>query len=209
MAKRIGIVGWSLGENSFGVTKPYLNWLSQFGDVEILLPNKGIKEGLDLLILPGGADLAPQAYGEVPGLYTGNTDVHKQYFYDVNLPQYLETGIPVVGICLGFQQLCAKFGGKLEQHVGFPYSTKHRGELVEELVFEALYKNSPKNPYKINSLHHQGCYVLPEPCLVIARAQSENIEIAQFSENIYGFQYHPEEINDAIANTIVSKLLKL
>ena len=52
--KKIGIVGWSTGESSFGVTKPYLQYLSSFGQVEILTPSKYIREDLDLIVLPGG-----------------------------------------------------------------------------------------------------------------------------------------------------------
>ena len=85
--KKIGIVGWKTGENSFGVSVPYIHWLSNFGIVHILSPQKGIVEDLDLLVLPGGADIAPQSFGEVPRLHTSNTDVMKQYFFDNNLDQ--------------------------------------------------------------------------------------------------------------------------
>lgn len=205
--KKIGIPAWSLGENSFGVTKPYLNWLSQFGEIHMLMPSTTIREDLDLVILPGGADLAPQSYGEAPGLFTGNTDVYKQYFFDVNLPQYIAAGTPIFGICLGFQQLCAHFGGKLIQDFPYDYSSKHRGELVDTLNFETRYANNANKPYKVNSLHHQGCNELPEGCEVIARSQDKNIEIAKFAENIYGMQYHPEEINDPIAKVLIYELL--
>lgn len=205
--KKIGIVGWNTGENSFGATKPYLDWLSQFGDVEILTPKLGIVADLDLLILPGGADIAPQSYGAVPGYFTSNTDVMKQYFYDNNLDQYINAGIPIFGICLGFQQLCVKFGGVLEQHWPFNYSNKNRGELVDKLTFNGDY---PKGKYEVNSLHHQGCFELPLESMVIAReTSSQNIEIAKFKNNIYGVQYHPEEINDPFANSIIKTLLNI
>ena len=107
MKKTILIVGWKTGENSFGATVPYLDWLSQFGNVRILMPtdNEVIKG--DLLVLPGGMDLAPQRFGQAPSFHTGNTDVMKQYFYDVMLEQYIEAGIPIFGICLGMKQLAA------------------------------------------------------------------------------------------------------
>ena len=217
--KKIGLVGWNQGENSFGASKSYLNWLGQFGIVHILTPQEGIVEGLDLLVLPGGADLSPQSYGEVPGYWTGNTDVMKQYFYDVNLDQYINAGIPIFGICLGFQQLCARFGGKLEQHVNFPHSTKYRGELVEEMEFNAqssaneFFENkvlpTKKEKYKINSIHHQGVYDMPETVEILGRSDYYNIEAVRFTENIFGTQYHPEEYNDLFATNIIKYLLKL
>ena len=213
--KKIGIVGWKTGENSFGVTIPYIDWLSNFGIVHILSPQKGIVEDLDLLVLPGGADIAPQSFGEVPGFHTSNTDVMKQYFFDNNLDQYLANNTPIFGICLGFQQLCVKFGGKLEQHYPFNYSSKGRHDKVDTLAFEQqmydiVLKSSIPAKYEVNSLHHQGCFSLPNPFNVLAREKADgNIEIARFAENVYGVQYHPEEINDGISEVIIKQLLNL
>ena len=213
--KKIGIVGWKTGENSFGVSVPYIVWLSNFGIVHILSPQKGIVEDLDLLVLPGGADIAPQSFGEVPGFHTSNTDVMKQYFFDNNLAQYLANNTPIFGICLGFQQLCVKFGGKLEQHYPFNYSSKGRHDKVDTLDFEQqmydiVLKSSIPVKYEVNSLHHQGCFSLPNPFNVLAREKVDgNIEIARFAENVYGVQYHPEEINDGISEVIIRQLLNL
>lgn len=213
--KKIGIVGWKTGDNSFGVTVPYIDWLSNFGTVHILSPQKGIVEDLDLLVLPGGADIAPQSFGEVPGFHTSNTDVIKQYFFDNNLDQYLKNNTPIFGICLGFQQLCVKFGGKLEQHYPFNYSSKGRHDKVDTLAFEQqmydiVLKSSIPTKYEVNSLHHQGCFSLPNPFNVLAREKVDgNIEIARFAENVYGVQYHPEEINDGISEVIIRQLLNL
>ena len=214
--KKIGIVGWNQGENSFGASKSYLNWLGQFGIVHILTPQSGIVPDLDLLVLPGGADLAPQSYGEVPGYYTGNTDVMKQYFYDNNLDKYINSGIPIFGICLGFQQLCAKFGGILLQHEYYPHSTKHRGELVEKMFFNAQSSAhefldsgvlpAGKQIYEINSIHHQGCVNLPKTVEILGTSAYNNIEAARFAENIFGTQYHPEEFNDEFASNIINYL---
>ena len=81
MKKIIGIVGWNTGDNSFGVTKPYIDWLSNFGIVRILSPQNGIDDSIDLLVLPGGLDITPQSMNQVPGFFTSNTDVMKQYYY--------------------------------------------------------------------------------------------------------------------------------
>lgn len=216
--KKIGIVGWNTGENSFGVTKPYIEWLSNFGIVQILSPQKGIDKSIDLLILPGGLDIAPQSMNQVPGFYTSNSDIMKQYFYDNNLDQYIESGIPIFGICLGFQQLCVKFGGELIQNYGFNYSNKNRMELVDTLEFTDIAFNVfptdllKKNKYQVNSLHHQGYFDINNngsQIEVIANDKDfGNVEIAKFSENIYGVQYHPEEIYDPISSKIIRKLLK-
>mgnify|MGYP001166045420 CR=1 FL=1 len=209
--KKIGIVGWNTGDNSFGVTKAYAEWISQYGTMQILSPQEGIVEDLDLLILPGGLDLAPQKSNVLPSFHTTNTDVMKQFFFDVNLDQYIQAGIPIFGICLGFQQLCVKFGGTLVQNYPFNYSSKSRSELVDELeftenIFKFIAKPAPKK-YSINSLHHQGCFDLPETMVLAKEKTDLNIEVAQFAGNIFGVQYHPEEINDGIADIIIKRLL--
>ena len=216
--KKIGVVGWNTGENSFGASKAYLNWLSLFGDVQILTPKKGIVEDLDLLVLPGGPDLLPSAYNEVPGFFTGNPDIMKQFFYDNNLDQYIAAGTPIFGICLGFQQLCSKFGAKLVQDFPYPYSSKARWEKVEVMEFNLtnstagdFLENIPfktRNKYEINSIHHQGCNVIPEPVEVLGTSGYGNIEAARFAKNIFGVQYHPEETYDAFATNIINYLLK-
>lgn len=220
--KKIGIVGWNTGENSFGVTKPYIEWLSKFGIVQILSPQQNVDDTIDLLVLPGGLDIAPQSMNQVPSFFTSNTDVMKQYFYDNNLDQYLEKGTPIFGICLGFQQLCVKFGGQLVQNYGFNYSNKARYEKVDNLkiisdeMFKIVDEKSFKEKFKkyeVNSLHHQGCFLEGiEGTSIKALAIEQdfkNIEIAKFAENIYGVQYHPEEIYDVLSSLIIKKLLNV
>lgn len=98
--KLIGIPGWSTGEGSWGVAKSYLEYFSDFGKVVILSPDEE-NTNVDLVVLPGGMDMNPRSYGAVPGFKTGNTDVFKQFFFDVNLPQYVQSGTSIFGICLG------------------------------------------------------------------------------------------------------------
>jgi len=204
--KKILIPGWSLGENAFGVTKQYLDYLSKFGQVEILTPRKGMVQG-DLLVLPGGADVNPNSYGQVPGFFTGSTDVFKQYFLDVNLAQYIDAGIPIFGICLGMQQLNVYFGGILAQHVPFEYSSS-RTTLSEELVFT----ESKTTGVKVNSLHHQGVFEKGLGKGLIPLAFSKvyhNVEAFKHeSLPIAGVQHHPEEIHDAFSSNIIYNLLK-
>jgi gamma-glutamyl-gamma-aminobutyrate hydrolase PuuD len=182
--KKIGIVGWNTSDTTFGITKAYAEWLSQFGVVQILSPQLGIDETIDLLILPGGLDLAPQCIEDdtLPSFYTSNTDVMKQYFYDVNLSQYINKNIPIFGICLGMQQLSVHFGNSLKQHHAFEVSliVSHAGKQIETV-------------HKVNSIHHQGVFEIKEgygKALAISK-EYKNVEIAQFSTIIYGVQYHP------------------
>jgi len=203
--KRILCPGWSTGDQSWGVTKPYLEFFSQYGQVEILTPRKEIVEG-DLLILPGWLDVSPRDYKHVPGFYTGNTDVYKDYFMHQNLPQYIEMKMPIFGICLGFQQLCVTFGSQLTQHMYHPTSSPRNEltHLIRPVVgFDAekgyLMPADKKKGFKVNSLHHQGVhqYELGEDLQPLyLDEQGWFVEIVKHKTlPIAGVQFHPEELD--------------
>jgi putative glutamine amidotransferase len=208
--KKIGIVGWSTGDNSFGCTKPYLEYFSSFGQVEILMPRPDMVKGLDLLVLPGGMDTNPANYNQAPSFYAGNNDTFKEYFFRTNLSQYIQNEVPIFGVCLGMQQLNVHFGGTLVQHADFGYSSKSRDELVETLIFTDKF-HFKDTKYKINSLHHQG--VMPEnlsPELEILATSKEygNVEIfAHKMLPIVGYQGHPEETWCEVANLLIRNLI--
>ena len=221
--KKVGIVGWKTGENSFGATVPYLNFINElyyiFGEqtyATIIAPNAPILEDLDLLILPGGMDTAPRNYGQDPGYFTGNQDVMKEHFFQTRLQHYIDNGTPIFGICLGFQQLCVHFGENLIQDRTTTYS-KDRWEQVEQLTItpEAVHwgiKGEKNHPFKVNSLHHQ----------IVPKIENEELHVIAFSTHfghveavrhntlpIAGVQYHPEELMyERIASQLISSIIK-
>jgi putative glutamine amidotransferase len=219
--KKIGIVGWSTGESSFGVTKPYLQYLSSFGQVEILTPSKYIREDLDLIVLPGGQDVSSSVYGEVPGFMNSNPDLYKEYFFLNNLEQYIEAGKSIFGICLGMQQLAVYFGSGLTQHLPalgiHGYYSDPREELVHS-VHVHLPEDDVKFTQKVNSMHHQGVLLqdLSKSLTPLAIQKAKNVETGMSVVEalmhkdfpIAGVQWHPEHIYDKLTNLLITKLLK-
>jgi putative glutamine amidotransferase len=216
--KKIGIVGWKTGENSFGATAPYMEFLSKLGDVIVLPPTETVFE-LDLLVLPGGKDTLSYNYGQVPSFYNTDPDLMKEFFLLNNLKKYVENRTPIFGICLGFQMLNVHFGGKLVQNCWHEQSEKSRSELVHEIKFtpeyyqlrNALFEKKTKKEYKVNSMHHQGVLVgeLAEPLKCIAYHE-EIVEVMEHTElPIAGVQYHPEEIYDSLSSFLIQNLLEL
>lgn len=231
MKPKIGIVGWSTGDNSFGVTKAYLHHLSYIGDVRILCPKEETDTDLDLVILPGGKDTLTSRYGMVPGFYNSDPDQFKEAFIDINLQNYIDAKIPIWGTCLGFQQLVVFFGGKLTQNIdtgehGYSDATKSRGELVNKLKFTEKYKKLeasilaryPKiKKIECCSLHHQGVpfkvdkpnHGLPDCLDAIAYTEDGILEVFRHKElPIAGGQMHVEEDFNPLAMQLIRELIK-
>lgn len=214
MSKIIGIPGWNLGENSFGCTKHYLSWIAEFGTPRILMPQDDIIK-LDLLILPGGADLSPSSYGEVPGFYTSNHDTFKEYFYANKLQQYIDNDTPIFGICLGFQMLNAKFGGKLTQDLPGHPNSPDRFQVGHKIKFVLP---GTKGTMEVNSHHHQGVLesqVAPGFKVLAVedfKKEDEGVDkvveaIVHETKPIHAVQWHPEEWRDQISADFVKHLM--
>lgn len=164
-SKQIAIVGWHTGDNSFGVSKAYLEYFSRWGNVTILTPNIGINvKSFDLLVLPGGRDVNPARYNTAPSFFTGHPEPCLEFFDEHLLQKFIDANVSIFGICRGHQTLGVHFGVPLIQHIdGFhPKSLKTRSELVHPVWSrEALtHNNFAKNKIiqEVNSLHHQAIF---------------------------------------------------
>lgn len=185
------------GSSIVGVTAPYWEFASQFGEVIPINPlTKEVNKDLDLLILVGGADVNPATYAQAPSIRTNKSNQFLEYFDREVLPQYLDLAeddkLTIVGTCRGFQVLNVAYGGTLVQHHVTPLSSP-RNKLVETVV-----DRHQKEMFKVNSLHHQSVFDddLSDELVPLAwSAEFGNIEIFKHkTASILGFQYHQEEL---------------
>jgi putative glutamine amidotransferase len=72
---------------------------------------------LDALLLAGGTDIAPAAYGAEAHPQTDRPDELRDAFELTLARRALERGLPTLGICRGMQVLNVAAGGTLVQHV--------------------------------------------------------------------------------------------
>lgn len=209
---KIGIPGWKMGDNSFGCGVNHLDFISKFGDPKILFPQDD-DEDIDLLYLPGGPDVSPQSYGQIPGFYTGNSDVFRQYFFEKNLGKYIEKGTPVFGVCLGMQMLNVHFGGTLTQDLRIHAQSRNRWEGAHDVWIAG---GSKKDKFEVNSHHHQAVTVADlskelTPLLYTPNEEDvDNPIIEGFKHKtfpIVGVQYHPEEWRDEYSRNLINQLL--
>jgi gamma-glutamyl-gamma-aminobutyrate hydrolase PuuD len=198
----------------------------------VMLAMGEYREDIDLLLLPGGPDVNPQRYGEIPSVFNTRQSNQLEFFDENVLPEYINSNIPIFGICRGFQSLVVHFGGSLEQHMFslHPHSVKHRGELVDEVEFTddisddmktylSLYlpgindngNRTTKQVQPVNSIHHQ-CVKDPGETVIIGESEDGTAEVMHHPDlRIAGVQYHPEELVgiDGIAMSLIYNLMGL
>lgn len=192
MSKLIGIVGTGY-EKTFGVQRPYIEYFNRFGSVIMIDPRETeVIEQLDLVVLPGGADVVSFRYGESPNPdLCGTPNYYYEFFDTTVLPKYIEKGTSIFGVCRGLQSINCLYNGSLHQHIYHSYSSKDRGELVHNVQVVGTNQR-----FKVNSLHHQAIKRLGNnlrPLLVGVDKNEEFIEaIEHVEEKIFAVQFHPK-----------------
>lgn len=160
---------------------------------------------LDGLILQGGADIDPQAYGERPSELLMTTDPDRDRFELNLLRAFVEAGKPVLGICRGMQLINVAHGGSLYQDLVGAGATRsqhyipaqydehaHPLHMREGGWLASLYPHSAQA--RVNSIHHQGIKQLGEGLDVEAWSEDGIPECVRGKGEgfVVGVQWHPE-----------------
>jgi putative glutamine amidotransferase len=163
-------------------------------------------EALDGLVLQGGADMAPESYGETP-LHSEWSGDRVRDRYEIDLfTHFVSKCKPVLGICRGCQLINVAFGGTLYQDIAtqVPNAQNHRDiakyeqqfhtvKFVPETGLAKLYPNRAEAT--INTIHHQAVNKLGRGLIVEALSAPDGIiEAVRWRGPSYvmGVQWHPE-----------------
>jgi putative glutamine amidotransferase len=107
------------------VAMTYIDAVQRAGGIAMLLPPDPhvaqdpteVLDRLDALLLAGGADLDPAAYGEAPHPQTVAARGERDAFELALVRGAIARDLPTLGVCRGMQVLNVARGGTLHQHV--------------------------------------------------------------------------------------------
>ena len=160
---------------------------------------------LDALVLSGGNDIDPAAYGAEPHPETRGIVPERDAFEIALTRRAVELDMPVLGICRGMQILNVAFGGTLHQHLPDVFGHEHhrrvagsfenadhdvhleRGSLAAQAAGELVHITK--------SHHHQGVDAIGEGLVVTGVSNLDDlVEAIEMPEHrfVLGVQWHPE-----------------
>jgi len=154
---------------------------------------EGRLEGIQGILMPGGADVNPQFYGqdrESQELYGINSTQDES---DISLVNYaLTSQLPFFTICRGTQIANVALGGTLIQHMDEPHISKL--STIEFSNFDADLGIS-NSSLVVSCFHHQSIDSLAQGITPLAYADEGHIEAVRYPSDAWAFgvQWHPED----------------
>jgi putative glutamine amidotransferase len=153
---------------------------------------------LDGLVLQGGADISPLAYGEEPLKPEWAGDPLRDRFEIALVKAFTDARKPVLGICRGAQLINVALGGSLHQdipnHRSDGYDNHcHRVRLEAGSALARLYGET--GPRQVVSIHHQAIKRLGRDLIAEAHAEEDGVIEAIRSRGpsyVAAVQWHPE-----------------
>lgn len=194
-----------------GVYNEYCQSVQLAGGIPIILPPLSGQAAIelqlnliDVLLLSGGSDISPSAYGEDPSPLLGKTNTERDS-YELTLVKMAHAKkIPIFGICRGLQLINVAFGGTLYQDLSLRQGswTGHKQQIrADEPVHNITIAESSllcsiigQKNLESNSFHHQGVKQLAPGFTANAWAEDGLIEGIEMcgTAPILGVQWHPE-----------------
>jgi len=197
----------------------YAESVAKGGHLPVILSRYGsdtqldeILSRLDLLLLPGGGDIAPVRYDEKNSTSLVRVNLLRDSFEWRLLSLATKRRLPVLGICRGCQVLNVFYGGTLWQDLPneFPGEVmQHRGShhSISIRANSRLARAIGTTSAIVNSSHHQAVKTPARGFRVVATSPdgvTEAIEAENYPA--VGLQFHPEVM---VAKEHDATLLKL
>lgn len=197
-----------------GVGSQYVDAITSAGGIPLLLPSSldlsaipNYVKMCDGFVMTGGRDISPARYGDTTvSTYTELMNPRREQFDFALIDAILAAKKPVLGICLGSQELNVATGGALFQDLPTETTStiNHKpggAKIVHEVAITTgtrLHDLLGTTTLQVNSIHHQACKSVGKDVLVAARAPDDVIESFQVKNQPFalGIQWHPEALRD-------------
>jgi putative glutamine amidotransferase len=197
-------------ELALGLTYPAA--VLQAGGLPMVLPPLpaigagAVLDRIDALLLSGGPDIHPGAYGREPHPELGPTEPELDAYELMLCRAAIATRTPVLGICRGLQIMNVACGGTLLQHLpdDVGEAVEHRSPLkgvkaahsVEIEPGTCLADVVGTEELLVNSFHHQAIDDLGSGLQVSAHAPDGVIEAIEGTGDgfVLGVQWHVESL---------------
>ncbi|HLI37408.1 MAG TPA: gamma-glutamyl-gamma-aminobutyrate hydrolase family protein [Streptosporangiaceae bacterium] len=161
--------------------------------------------GLHGLVLTGGKDVDPGAYGALRHEQTDPPDFRRDSFEFALTRAAIDARLPVLAICRGMHVLNVVRDGTLIQHL--PEAVGHTGHAPDpvkmtthdvQLSGGSMLGKIFGSQARVPALHHQAVQRAGSGLLPVAWAQDQVIEAIELQGHPFaiGVQWHPEEGDD-------------
>ena len=182
------------------------------GALPVMVPNRvtpalrrEFARACDGLMLSGGADVAPESYGEKPIGKRWPGDRRRDIAELGLIAEFRKAGKPILGLCRGVQILNVAYGGTLYQDLPTQFPTKivhrnpdvydrnkHKVDLAAGSVLSKL--AGGKKRITVNSVHHQAIKDVGRGLEVLAVSEDGVTEAVRDPKRkfVLGVQWHPE-----------------
>ena len=210
----------------WAISPTYVRAVQAAGGIPVPIPLLSADEGLwsfyerlDGLVLCGGGDVAPEAYGARDEGRCTHIVPERDALELCLTRRALADGLPILGICRGIQVLNVAAGGTLIQDIPSTWpnplshatpSTRLRDHLAHTVHLEpdsllhrlwggAVAGTHAAPDVWVNSMHHQAIDLLGDGLRVTARSQDGIIEAVEgvgARGTVMGVQWHPEELQN-------------
>lgn len=196
---------------SASVDFSYIQPILDNGGTPLILPTikndcaiKQYVRHLDGLVLIGGDDIPPAAYGQIPHESVKPMSPQRYDFESKLIGLWLKSKKPILGICLGMQFTNVVSGGTLIQDIPSQVSTEidhrakqklHNVKIIKGSILHRILKTETASVY---SSHHQAVDKVGNKLKVVARSPDGVIEALERTSGGFGLfvQWHPELMED-------------
>jgi len=199
-----------------GVNLGYVKRLVEAGGMPLVLspalgPERADEalDGMDGLLLSGGADIAPERYGTPPSPCLGSVEPERDAFELALFAAAQARGLPVLAICRGLQLVNVATGGTLWQDLPSerPGAVTHQQAEPRSVRTHDVRVERGSRTGKIlgvdalrtNSMHHQAVRDLGTGLSATGWAADGVVEALEAKGGaawLVGVQWHPEDLAD-------------